>query len=53
MNLDTASSVAGSLAHFIQLTGDPASVNELYRRYEEITPKDLQKLAQKYLRKSN
>ncbi len=53
MNLDTASSVAGSLAHFIQLTGDPASINELYRRYEEITPKDLQKLAQKYLRKSN
>jgi zinc protease len=53
MSLDTAASVAYNMAGYLELTGDPDSVNELYRRYDEITPKDLIALAKKYLRKTN
>jgi zinc protease len=53
MNLDTASSIARSLSHFIELSGDPGSVNEIYKRYEEITPEGLQVLARRYLAKTN
>jgi zinc protease len=38
MGLDTAAGTAEALAHFIALTGDPNSVNQLYATYEKITP---------------
>jgi zinc protease len=53
MDLDTASSIAGDLATYIELTGDPRAVNEIYKRYAEITPEDIQQLAKRYLRKTN
>ncbi|HEX5131220.1 MAG TPA: pitrilysin family protein [Candidatus Krumholzibacteria bacterium] len=49
MSLGTAQSVARHLTFFIGLTGDPASINEMYRRYDEITPQDLQSAAARYL----
>ena len=48
MRLDTAGSAAGSLAHFIALSGDPESVNRLYATYDRITPDDVRAAARKY-----
>lgn len=49
MSLNTARSVAGNLTQFIALTGDPARINELYRRYDEVKPDDLMRVAGAYL----
>lgn len=49
MSLDTASSVAGHLTRFIGLTGDPAVINDMYRRYDEVTQEDLTRVAAAYL----
>lgn len=49
MSLDTASSVAGHLTRFIGLTGDPAVINDMYRRYDEVTQEDLMRVAAAYL----
>ena len=48
MGLDTADSVAGTLAHFLALTGDPQTVNRVYVLYDRITPADIQAVARKY-----
>ncbi len=52
MSLDTARSVARHLTFFIGLTGDPASINEMYRRYDEVSTGDLKDAAAKYLTRS-
>jgi zinc protease len=49
MSLDTAESVAGHLTRFIGLTGDPASINDAYRRYDEVTKEDVMRVAGTYL----
>jgi len=49
MSLDTARSVARHLTFFIGLTGDPSTINEMYARYDEVTPADLQQTAATYL----
>ncbi len=49
MSLDTAQSVAGHLTRFIGLTGDPANINDVYRRYEEVTQADVMRVAAAYL----
>ena len=49
MSLDTARSVAGHLTRYIGLTGDPSSINEMYQRYDEVTPDDLKRVAAAYL----
>jgi zinc protease len=49
MSLDTARSVARHLTFFTGLTGDPSSINEMYRRYDEVSQADLQHAAASYL----
>jgi zinc protease len=49
MSLDTAGSVAGQLAHYLGLTGDAGTINEAYRRYDEVEPGDVQRVAHAYL----
>jgi zinc protease len=49
MSLDTARSVAGHLTRFIGLAGDPSVINDMYRRYDEVSQKDLQSAAAAYL----
>jgi zinc protease len=49
MSLDTARGVAGDLTRFIGLTGDPGTINEMYRSYDEVTAGDLQRVAGTYL----
>jgi len=49
MSLDTAQSVAGHLTRVIGLTGEPAAINEMYRRYDEVTQDDVKRVAATYL----
>ncbi len=49
MSLGTAQSVAGHLTRVIGLTGDPATINDLYRRYDEVTEDDVKRVAAAYL----
>ncbi len=49
MSLSTAQSVAGHLTRFIGLTGEPATINDMYRRYDEVTQDDVMRAAKTYL----
>jgi zinc protease len=49
MNIDTPDNIANSLSHYIQLTGNPESINKLYLLYDKVTVEDLVKVANKYL----
>ena len=49
MSLDTARSVAGNLTQFIGLTGEPTVINDMYRRYDEVSQDDLKRVAAAYL----
>jgi zinc protease len=49
MAMDTPDAIAGSLSHYIQLTGDPESVNRLYAQYDQVTQDDIRMVARQYL----
>ncbi|MGD2296006.1 MAG: pitrilysin family protein [Candidatus Aminicenantes bacterium] len=51
--LGTTDGIAGTLAHFINLTGDPGTVNKLFDLYEKITPEDIQEMTKRYFKKTN
>lgn len=53
MGLDNADAVAGKISHYIQLTGDPESVNQVYALYDKVTPEDVTRVAKKYFTKEN
>ncbi len=53
MRLDTADSVASTLTHILELTGEPEAYNELYRTYDSLSAADLQEVARKFFRKEN
>jgi zinc protease len=48
MGIDTPGSIAQSLSHYIQLTGDPESINRLYGLYDQVTIEDIKMVANKY-----
>ena len=48
MGIDTPGAIAASLGHYIQLTGDPESINRLYALYDKVTVEDLKMVANKY-----
>ena len=48
MNMDTPDAIASSLSHYIQLTGDPESVNRLYALYDRVSIEDIKMVANKY-----
>ncbi len=50
--LGTTDGIAGILAHYINLTTDPGTVNKLFGLYEKVTPKDIQDMCQKYFVKA-
>jgi len=52
MGLDTAGSVAHSLAHYLAVADDSDAVNRLYAVYDRITPDDLRGVARKYFVKT-
>ncbi len=53
MRLNNPNAVAGTITSYVQLTGNPESVNRIYKLYEQVTPQDLMKVAQQYLSKTN
>ncbi len=53
MGLDNPDAVAANISHYIQLTGDPESVNRVYRLYDQITPDDIMSVAKKYFNATN
>ncbi|TDI34055.1 MAG: insulinase family protein [Acidobacteria bacterium] len=53
MGLDTADSVANTMAHYLSLTNDPETVNRVYELYDAVTAEDVRRLAKKYLRPEN
>jgi zinc protease len=53
MGLDNPDAVANSIASYVQLTGDPESVNRVYRLYDQITPQDIMSVAKKYFTATN
>jgi len=48
MGIDTPGAIARSLSHYIQLTGDPESLNRLYSLYDKVTAADLKMVANTY-----
>ena len=48
MSLDTPDAIAGSLSHYIQLTGDPESINRLYGLYDQVSQDDVKAMANRY-----
>jgi zinc protease len=52
-SLGTTDGIAGSLAHYINLTGDPNTVNKVFDLYEKITPEDIQEMTRKYFKITN
>jgi len=53
MGLNNPNAVANSIASYIQLTGDPESVNRVYSLYDQITPEDIMGVAKKYFTPTN
>ena len=51
--LGTTDGVAGTLAFYINLTGDPGTLNRLFDLYDKVTPSDIQGAARKYFRPAN
>ena len=52
LGLDSPGAVAFTVAEFLSLTGDPGAINQLYARYPEVEPRDIQRLAKKVFRDS-
>jgi zinc protease len=53
MSLDNADAVASTISHYVQLTGDPESVNKVYALYDKVTPDDIMNVAKNYFIKEN
>ena len=53
MGIDTPGAIARSLSHYIQLTGDPESINRLYALYDKVSADDVKVVANKYFKKDH
>ena len=53
MGLDNPAAVAETLAHYLQLTTDPETVNRVYRLYDDVSPEDIQNIATTYFPATN
>ncbi|HEV8538712.1 MAG TPA: pitrilysin family protein [Bacteroidota bacterium] len=53
MGLVSPDRIAGSLSHFIQLTGDPESVNRVHALYDKVKAEDIMGVAKKYFTENN
>ena len=51
--LDSPGPIAETLAHYLQLTGDPDTVNRVYELYDAVTAEDVQRVATEYFAESN
>ena len=51
--LDSPGPIAETLAHYLQLTGDPDTVNRVYSLYDAVTPDDVRRVASEYFSEAN
>ncbi len=51
--LGTTDGIASSLLFYLNLTGDPGTVNKLFDLYDRITPQDIQEMVKKYFTTTN
>jgi zinc protease len=51
--LGTTDGVAGTLAFYVSLAADPATLNRLYSLYEEVTPEDIKAASRRYFVRTN
>ena len=51
--LDSPGPIAETLAHYLQLTGDPETVNRVYELYDAVTADDIRTIATKYFAETN
>lgn len=52
-SMGTTDGIAGNLAYYINLTGDPNTVNKVFDLYEKITPEDILEMTRKYFKTTN
>jgi len=48
MQIDNPSQIASTLSHYIELTGDPETINRLYEQYDKVSVEDTKAVANKY-----
>ena len=53
MGLDNPGGIARTLGHYLQLTGDPETVNRVYELYDAVTPDDVRAVANAYFAQTN
>ncbi|MBI1748815.1 MAG: insulinase family protein [Acidobacteria bacterium] len=53
MRMNNPDSVANTLGHFLELTGNPDSINRVYAMYDRVTAEDLMAVAKKYFTREN
>jgi zinc protease len=51
--LDSPGPIAETLAHYLQLTGDPETVNRVYELYDAVSADDVRMVATKYFAETN
>ena len=51
--LDSPGPIAETLAHYLQLTGDPETVNRVYELYDAVTADDIRTIATTYFAETN
>ena len=51
--LNNADAIARSITHYVQVAGDPESVNRVYALYDKVTPDDIMMVANKYFSPDN
>jgi zinc protease len=51
--LNSPGPIAETLAHYLQLTRDPDTVNRVYALYDAVTAEDVRRVASEYLTESN
>jgi zinc protease len=48
MQIDNPDQIAGTLCHYIALTGDPETINRIYEQYDKVSVDDVKKVTSKY-----
>ena len=51
--MGTTDGVAGALAFYINLAGDPGTLNKLFDLYDRVSPQSVQNAARKFFREAN
>ncbi|MCK5452871.1 MAG: insulinase family protein, partial [Calditrichia bacterium] len=48
MQIDNPDQIAGTLCHYIALTGDPGTINRVYQQYDKVSVNDIKDITRKF-----